>query len=378
MTEPDPRPAAPSPVSGAGAPFSASEKEAFPDAPSGATSPRIPSGATVLTVILNWRSAEMTLDAAAAALRAMEGIAGAITIVDNDSGDGSEERLRAEVAARGWDRVRVIQSGWNGGYGAGNNVGIRAGLPDGSAPDYVYTLNSDAFPAADAIRLLRDHLEAHPEVGFAGSYIHGTDGAPHTTCFRFPSVWSELEGAARTGPITRLLRRHVVPLEIPGEGVMRVDWLAGASLMMRRSVLDRIGLFDEGFFLYFEETDLLRRGALAGAPTDYVRASEVAHVGSASTGMKDWTRIPGFWLDSRWRYFAKNHGRAGALAATLAQVAGGTIWRLRRAVSGGELCDPDRFLRDLIAHDARAFARGLDVNVGPGGRPEGPRPAAAE
>ena len=155
MTEPDPRPAAPSPVSGAGAPFSASEKEAFPDAPSGATSPRISSGATVLTVILNWRSAEMTLDAAAAALRAMEGIAGAITIVDNDSGDGSEERLRAEVAARGWDRVRVIQSGWNGGYGAGNNVGIRAGLPDGSAPDYVYTLNSDAFPAADAIRLLR-------------------------------------------------------------------------------------------------------------------------------------------------------------------------------------------------------------------------------
>ncbi len=378
MTEPDPRSAAPSSVSGAGASSSASEKGAFPGLPAEATSPRAPSGATVLTVILNWRSAEMTLDATAAALRAMEGIAGAITIVDNDSGDGSEERLRAEVAARGWDRVRVIQSGWNGGYGAGNNVGIRAGLPDGSAPDYVYTLNSDAFPAADAVRLLRDHLEAHPEVGFAGSYIHGTDGGPHTTCFRFPSVWSELEGAARTGPISRVLRRHVVPLEIPGEGVMRVDWLAGASLMMRRSVLDRIGLFDEGFFLYFEETDLLRRGALAGAPTDYVRASEVAHVGSASTGMKDWTRIPGFWLDSRWRYFAKNHGRAGALAATLAQVAGGTIWRLRRAVSGGELCDPDRFLRDLIAHDARAFARGLDVNVGPGGRPEGPRPAAAE
>lgn len=213
MTEPDPRPAASSPAGGAS---SAAEAAAFSDAPSGAISPRapsgatssrapaeaapprVPSGATVLTVILNWRSAEMTLDAAAAALRAMEGIAGAITIVDNDFGDGSEERLRAEVAARGWERVRVIQSGWNGGYGAGNNVGIRAGLPDGSAPDYVYTLNSDAFPAADAIRLLRDHLEAHPEVGFAGSYIHGTDGAPHTTCFRFPSVWSSFR--ARRGP----------------------------------------------------------------------------------------------------------------------------------------------------------------------------------
>ena len=339
---------------------------------------------TVLTVILNWRSPAMTLEATAAALRAMEGIAGAITVVDNDSGDGSEAALRAEVAARGWDRVRVIQSGRNGGYGAGNNVGVRAGLPEdafgGAAPDYVYTLNSDAFPAPDAIRLLVDHLEAHPEVGFAGSYIHGTDGVPHTTCFRFPSAWSELEGAARTGPITRALRRHVVPMEIPSAGVMRVDWLAGASLMMRRSVLDQVGLFDEGFFLYFEETDLLRRAALAGFPTDYVRASEVAHIGSASTGMKEWRRIPGFWLDSRWRYFAKSHGTAGAVAATLARVAGGAIWRLRRAVAGGDPVDPPRFLRDLIVHDVRALARGpkATLDATPRGRADGPLAAAAE
>lgn len=347
---------------------------------------------TVLTIILNWRSPAMSLEATAAAVRAMEGIAGAITLVDNDSGDGSEETLRAEVARRGWGRVRVIQSGRNGGYGAGNNVGIRAGLPPDqfgtSRPDYVYVLNSDAFPAPDAIRILLDHLEARPEVGFAGSYIHGVDGTPHTTCFRFPSAWSEFEGAARTGPITRRLRRHVVPMEIPDSGVMWVDWLAGASLMMRRSVLDRIGLFDEGFFLYFEETDLLRRGMLAGAPTDYVRASEVAHVGSASSGMRGWDRVPGFWLDSRWRYFAKNHGTKGALAATLARVAGGLIWRTRRALSRAPLDEPDRFLRDLVAHDLRALARGLDVtvedvsvedmSVEAGGGPARPRPAAAE
>lgn len=332
--------------------------------------------ASVLTVILNWRSAEMSLESTAAAVAAMEGIAGAIALVDNDSGDGSEARMRAEVAARGWDRVRVIQSGRNGGYGAGNNVGIRAGLPDGSRPDYVYVLNSDAFPAPDAIRLLLDHLEAHPEVGFAGSYIHGVDGVPHTTCFRFPSAWSEFEGAARTGPITRALKRHVVPMEIPAAGVMRVDWLAGASLMMRMDVLDRIGLFDEGFFLYWEETDLLLRGARAGFPTDYVRASAVAHVGSASSGMKVWERAPGFWLDSRWRYFAKNHGSGAALAATVGRVAGGAIWRARCALTRRPPGDPERFLRDLIAHDARAFARG-DATVEAGGG-QGPRPAAAE
>ena len=140
---------------------------------------------TVLTVILNWRTPDMTLQAAEAALRAMEGVEGAITIVDNDSGDGSYETMLAEVAARGWDRgavpVRVLQSGWNGGFGAGNNYGIRAGLPGGQRPDFVYILNSDAFPAPDAIRALRDHLIAHPATGFAGSFIHGDDGAPHQT-----------------------------------------------------------------------------------------------------------------------------------------------------------------------------------------------------
>jgi N-acetylglucosaminyl-diphospho-decaprenol L-rhamnosyltransferase len=313
--------------------------------------------ARVLIVLLNWRSAEMTVQALAAAMVAMEGIAGGITVVDNDSGDGSEDRLRAEVAARGWgDRVRVIQSGVNGGFGAGNNVGIRAGLPDGK-PDYVYILNSDAFPAPDAIAILRDHLQANPAVGFAGSYIHGTDGAPHTTCFRFPSIAGEFEGAAKTGPITRLLRRHVVPMQIPAQGVMRVDWLAGASLMMRQSVLDQIGIFDEGFFLYYEETDLCLRAARAGWPTDYLRASEVAHIGSASTGMKEWARVPGYWFDSRWRYYTKNHGRAYAMAATVAQVGGGLIWRLRATLTGKRRADPPHFLRDLLVHTWRMGLR---------------------
>ncbi len=324
--------------------------------------------ATVLTVILNWRTPGMTLRAAEAALRAMEGIDGGIVLVDNDSGDGSEEAFRHAVAERGWDRVRVIQSGRNGGFGAGNNAGIRAGLPGGARPDYVYILNSDAFPAPDAIRRLRDHLDAHPETGFAGSYIHGPDGAPHTTCFRFPSVWSEIEGAARTGPVTKLLRRHVVALPIPEE-TARVDWLAGASLMMRRTVLDRIGLFDEGFFLYFEETDLCRRATLAGAPVDYVRGSEVGHIGSVSTGMKRWTRVPAYWFDSRWRYFTKNHGRAYALAATLAHVAGGLIFRLRRVLTGQRPGEPAHFLRDLVAHALRVAARGIDVVDVAEGRP---------
>lgn len=321
----------------------------------------------LLLVILNWRTPAMTLRAAEVALREMEGIAGAVTIVDNDSGDGSEALLREGVAARGWpgSRVRVLQSGRNGGYGAGNNFGIRAGLPDGERPDLVYILNSDAFPDRGAIRALIDHLGRAPAAGLAGSYIHGPEGEPHLTTFRFPSVASEFEGAVRFGPVSRLLGHRAVPVPTP-DSSCRVDWLAGASLMIRRDVLDRIGLFDERFFLYFEETDLCLRAARAGFETHFVRESSVTHVGSASTGMKEWKRVPDYWYDSRLRYFSKNHGTATAAAATAAHLAGGLLHRLRMGVTGRQVAGPQGFLRRLLVHDLRAAlgtTRGLGVPV---------------
>lgn len=305
----------------------------------------------VHAILLNWRTPEMTLRAAETCRAAMDGIAGGLTIVDNDSGDGSEEMLRSKTT--GWDRVQVLQSGHNGGFGAGNNFGIRAGLPNGARPDYVYLLNSDAFPEPEAIAALLAHLEAHPKTGIAGSTIRGDDDAPHITAFRFPSIASEFEGAIRFGPVSRLLRRHIVPLPMP-ETTRRVDWLAGASMMIRQEVLDEIGLFDEQFFLYFEETDLCHRAADAGWSTDYVVESRVVHIGSVSTGMKKWARVPRYWLESRWHYFAKRGGRFMALGATLAHVTAGVIWRLRRIIERKPAADPPHFLRDLIHHDARA------------------------
>jgi len=327
-------------------------------------------GPTVLTIILNYKTPDMTLMAAEAALREMDGIDGAVTIVDNDSQDGSFEALCEAARARGWSRVRVLQSGRNGGFGAGNNFGIRAGLPGGQVPDFLYILNPDAFPDKGALRALLDHMETHPATGFAGSYIHGPDGHAHCTAFRFPTVWSELEGAARSGPVSRLLAKHVVPLGVP-DATRRVDWLAGASLIMRRTVLDQIGLFDETFFLYFEETDLCRRAARAGWPTVYVRESAVTHIGSVSTGMKTWARMPQYWFDSRWHYFSVNHGRAYAMGATGAHLLGGLIWRARRLLQGKPAADPARFLRDLVQHDLRSILRGTAGRrtLGPGIRP---------
>lgn len=312
------------------------------------------SAPTVLTIILNYKTAEMTLRSAEAARDAMKDLPGEITIVDNDSQDGSFEAIQAHVAKEGWDRVRVIQSGHNGGYGAGNNVGIRAGLSDGGRPDYVYILNSDAFPQPDAIRVLYDYLETHPQVGFAGSYIYGEDGVKHTTSFRFPSLLSEFEGAINFGPVTRLLRKHRVSIEDLDE-TARVDWFAGASVMMRQSLLDQIGLFDETFFLYFEETDLCLRAEKEGFSKVYVRESEVMHLGSVSTGMKTWIHVPEYWFQSRFHYFRKNHGLFYASLATLIHLSAGSLHFLRCKLTGKDHGIAPHFLRTMARHDFAAI-----------------------
>ncbi len=327
---------------------------------------------SVLTIILNWRTPEMTLRSAAEAVAAMIDIKGAITIVDNDSGDGSEEIIRAAVIERGWDRVRVIQSGHNGGFGAGNNVGIRAGLPDGGRPDFVYLLNSDAFPEPDAIRQLRDQLSADPRRGIVGSSCHDESGRPLVSGFRFPSIGSELEDSARTGPITRLLRRYVVPQPIPTVPTL-MDWVTGASLMMRQDMLDQIGLFDEGYFLYYEETDLCLRAVRKGWHVLNVPQSRITHIGSVSTEMNEWARTPAYWFDSRWRYFRKNHGLGYALAATAAQVTGLSVNRLRAAIGSSPRKGSRRFMRDLLAHDLRAMFKGIDPEPTHPATPENPR-----
>ena len=323
-----------------------------------------PTIARVLTIVLNYRTAEMTLKAIEAAVRAMEGLAGAITVVDNDSGDGSYERLTRAVQERAWSQVRVLQSGHNGGYGAGNNFGASQGLPDGSSPDFIYILNSDAFPESGAIRVLVEHLQAHPEVGLAGSRVHGEDGSYHQTAFRFPTIFSEFESGAATGPISKLLRNYIVAMPEP-EKAQTVDWLVGASLMVRRSAFESVGRFDERFFLYYEETDLCRRARQAGWLSVYLPQSRVMHIESASTGMKSLTRLPPYWFDSRLWYFTKNHGALYGAMATLALLAGALIARLRRLLRHGSPEQDKLFLGDLVSHSLRcAWHRRIVGHVG--------------
>lgn len=311
----------------------------------------------ILVVIVNYRTAEMTLDAVAAALRELRPWPDArIRVVDNDSGDGSLDRLREGVAAKDWsDRVEVVGSDWNGGFAYGCNFAIRPALEAEDPPDYVYLLNSDAFPDPGAIERLVDYLDAHPDFGIAGSYIHGTGGPDdtHHTAFRFPSVASELESTLGVGLVSRLLERWIVSPELPTE-TSRVDWLAGASMLIRRAVFEDIGLLDDGYFLYFEETDFCLRAARAGWPTAYVPDSSVTHVGSVSTGYQDLSRPTAtWWYASRRRYFLKNHGRATLWAANLAYIVGGLLRRLRYAVIRRPNLEPRGHMRGFLRFNLR-------------------------
>lgn len=328
--------------------------------------PETGAAPSINVILLNWRTPDMTLEAAEAALAEMAGLDAGLTIVDNDSGDGSFEKLSAAAQERGWldtGRVAVVQSGWNGGFGAGNNYGIRQGMPDGRRADLVYLLNSDALPQPGSIRELVDYLGAHAQVGIACSRLRGTDDVPHSTAFRFPGIASEFEQTSRTGPVTKLLRKYVVALPQPVTSG-RVDWSAGASMMIRMDVLDRIGLFDEGFFLYYEETDLCRRAADAGWQTHYIVESLVLHIGSVSTGMKGWKRPPDYWYDSRRRYYEKHHGRIGALLATAAHLGGAGLFRLRCLLARRKSDMPPGHLSYLTRHALRAQPGPVHVEKG--------------
>jgi len=306
----------------------------------------------LLCVILNYKTADMTLDAIRAARAALTTLDHRIDVVDNDSQDGSFEKLWSAVADAGWPDVRVVQSGHNGGFGAGNNVALRAALLEREPPEFLYILNSDAFPAPDAITALVQFLETHPRAGIAGSFIHGPDGDPHLTAFRFPSMASEALSGFRLGVLQRLLPDREVPIHPMPSATQRVPWLAGASMMFRRELLQEIGLFDETFFLYFEETDLCRRAQLAGWECWYVLESRVAHIGSVSTGMKNKGRpMPRYWFDSRRHYFTKNHGAAYTWAANVLHAAGLATFKARAGLQGKPDPDPVNFLRDFAKYN---------------------------
>ena len=318
----------------------------------------------LLVVIVNYRTADLTIEAVQAAMPQLQGLDPeggqmAIHIVDNESGDGSYEKLRAAVEEHGWqERVQVIASPKNGGFAYGNNVAIRPALEWEQPPELFYLLNPDAVPDPGCIATLLSFMEGHPDCGIAGSRVHGGDGKARPTAFRFPSVASELESGLRLGLVTRLLSDRIIAPPPPAQAT-QVQWLSGASLMIRRELFETVGVFDDTFFLYFEETDLCLRSHRAGWKNYYVPEAGVMHIGSVATGLGDKKkRRPGYWFDSRMHYFRKNHGLGYLLAANATWATAFAAWRVRRRLQRRPDEDPEHLLSDFLRHSLAAVARG--------------------
>jgi hypothetical protein len=172
--------------------------------------------------------------------------------------------------------------------------------------------------------------------------------------FRFPSLVSEFAQALGFGPVIRLLDRWSVARRMSQAARQQVDWICGASMMIRMAVLEAIGGLDEGYFLYFEETDFCLRARRAGFPTWYVPESRVMHVGGQSTGVTERNtaakRLPAYWFDSRRRYFAKAFGMAHARAIDLTVLVAYPLGWLKRLALGQR--------RQTVPHYYRDFIRG--------------------
>lgn len=318
----------------------------------------------VLIVIVNYKTAVLAIDC----LQSIAGQAGASTrlrvvVVDNASGDGSVDRLRSAIADRGWGGwVELLPSDRNGGFAAGNNLAIAREMerPKADRPRYVLLLNPDTVVRPDSISTLVDFMESHPRVGIAGSRIEDPQGRSAGSARRFPSALGELESMARFGPVTRLLRRHVIPIADSGSPIA-CDWVSGASMMLRTEMFDTVDLFDEGFFLYYEETDLCRRAVSAGWQVWFVPGSRVLHHEGASTGIRNWKRRrPRYWYESRRRFFVKATGVWGLFWTDCCWAAGRLCWSVQK-LSGLVACrdeDPRGFAADLLGGDWQAIRNG--------------------
>ena len=290
----------------------------------------------IAVIVVNYRTADLTLKAVDSLFaQPAGGRAFEVHVVDNASPNGDAARLAEAIETRGWQgRVHLYAETRNTGFGRGNNVALTALARRDTPPDKVFLLNPDAQLVNDALGILADSLDAKPAAAAVGARLTNGAGTPTTACFRFPSILGEFAEAANFGPLSRLLGRWRVPL--PADRTTgKVDWVTGAAVMLRFDALRRIGFFDPGFFLYYEEVELMLRLHRAGWSCWHVREAEVAHIEGAATGVRGdeigLRRRPVYWYESRRLYSYRAFGRIGAIANGLGVIIGAV---LNHAISG--------------------------------------------
>jgi len=248
-------------------------------------------------IVVNWNTRELLRACLASVKRHTTGLEYELIVVDNGSSDGSPAMVRKEFP----EAVR-IENPDNRGFAAANNQGIRAAK--GRA---VLLLNSDTELTENSLLKLHRFLFSRREIGAAGGLLTYPGGAPQWSYGFEPSlgrmVWITVSGLL--GIAWGRKPGAVIP-----DGVARpiqVEYVVGADLMVKKSVLDQIGLLDESFFAYFEETDLCRRVRAAGSEVWFTPETTILHRVGSSFGPETLPRLR-IYYTSLFRYLQKHRG----------------------------------------------------------------------
>jgi len=254
--------------------------------------------------IVSYRSLEILHDCLSS-LRSHAPARGArIWVVDNASRDGTVEMVRSE-----FPEVELIASDENLGFSKANNLAIRRG----NAP-YVLALNPDTIIVEGALDHMLELMESNSSIGIAGCRLELEDGTfDHAARRSFPTPLGALAhfmGIGRSRRAPALLAQY----RAPAIGSGPVDAVNGAFMLMRRSALDQVGLFDEGYWMYMEDLDLCYRFAQAGWTTWYEPSVKIVHIKAGSSGKYRKPRLNYAFHYGMFRFYRKHYAaRQGVL-----------------------------------------------------------------
>ncbi|MDO8592226.1 MAG: glycosyltransferase family 2 protein [bacterium] len=249
----------------------------------------------VSIIIVNYKSKDLTLNCIKSIRSAnWSGLTYEIIVVDNYSLDLSAEDLKP------FGDINFILNGKNLGMGAANNQGARA-----AQGKYIAIMNPDTAAAKDAFRRLYEFMEHNPRAGIAGPKQLNPNGSLQASCFRWPRLLTPLFrrtplGASRPGK--KDLDRFLYKDYNMNSASLEVDWLLGSFLFFRAEALRQVGMFDERFFLYFEDTDLCKRFWQAGWKVIYYPPAVIVHNHLRESARAPWYKF--FTNKAAWHHLA--------------------------------------------------------------------------
>jgi GT2 family glycosyltransferase len=261
----------------------------------------------ISVILVSYNTVQMTKKALSHLFSSVHNFEMEVIIVDNDSKDHSADVLRHD-----YPQITVIENKKNVGFGRANNQALLC-----IKSRYVLLLNTDAFVEPDTIAKTVQYMDANPECGILGVKLLGHDGELQPSCRFFPTPWNLF--LSRTG-LNRLFKRTKMVDDMSWDhaSIRECDWVPGCYYLVRKEVIDQVGLFDPRYFLYYEEIDHCFAAKKAGWKVTYFPYTPVVHIGGESAKSEgeitaSGRQINSLNIESELLYFRKNHGMVGVL-----------------------------------------------------------------